>query len=115
MNLIEQNLQKIFCEKHQKEIEAFCENEKCLVCIKCILEEHSKHELSDVKGASQKQRQLIVQVCQSLGGFEQTAETYNSQIKSIQANVQQEFQNSQNQIQEFFSKIQKVITNPNKN
>ena len=36
------NNNKTVCEKHKKAIEAFCENDKQLLCIDCILQDGHK-------------------------------------------------------------------------
>eukprot|EP00826_Nyctotherus_ovalis_P029127 TRINITY_DN22973_c0_g1_i2.p1 TRINITY_DN22973_c0_g1~~TRINITY_DN22973_c0_g1_i2.p1 ORF type:complete len:211 (-),score=59.17 TRINITY_DN22973_c0_g1_i2:10-642(-) len=48
------------CALHGKSLEAFCEAEKVLVCIDCILlGEHKTHEVSAISEASKKARALM--------------------------------------------------------
>ena len=55
-NKISQDL----CSKHNKPIEAFCCNDKLLVCVICLLEDgHKTHELATVPKAVKKYKDLL--------------------------------------------------------
>ena len=45
------NLQnKILCQIHSKDIEAFCENDKTMLCVSCIIENgHKNHDLCSLE------------------------------------------------------------------
>ena len=43
-------LNKILCKIHSKDIEAFCENDKTMLCVSCIIENgHKNHDLSSIE------------------------------------------------------------------
>ena len=48
------------CEEHGKKIEAFCDQDKKVLCIDCILEQnHKNHEILSVEKAVQKEVYLL--------------------------------------------------------
>ena len=48
------------CHKHNKKLEAFCEKDKEVLCIDCILsEKHKSHEIVSVGKAVEKQQQYL--------------------------------------------------------
>jgi len=48
------------CSKHNKRIEAFCEKERELLCVTCILEDgHRQHKISSIQKAAEKEKSLI--------------------------------------------------------
>ncbi len=50
----------LYCDAHSKKLEAFCDLEKKLLCIDCILNEnHKTHEILSLEKASQKERQTF--------------------------------------------------------
>jgi len=45
------------CETHNKKIEAFCDLDKKVLCIDCILNEnHKSHEILSIEKACQKEK-----------------------------------------------------------
>jgi F0F1-type ATP synthase membrane subunit b/b' len=64
------------CLLHQKNLEAFCETEKVLVCIDCILlGEHKSHEVSAISESSKKARALV-------NSFIDTSKRLNESLKA---------------------------------
>jgi hypothetical protein len=52
--------QKLICPSHSKDLEAFCETDKMMLCVSCILEsDHKNHDLSSIDKAAQKERAFI--------------------------------------------------------
>lgn len=48
------------CENHQKKLEAFCNDDKCLLCINCILlDGHKSHDIMPIVQASSKGRDQL--------------------------------------------------------
>lgn len=48
------------CEAHDKKIEAFCDLDKKLLCIDCILNEnHKSHEILSLEKASAKEKHVF--------------------------------------------------------
>lgn len=48
------------CESHGKKIEAFCDLDKKLLCIDCILNEnHKTHEIMPLEKACQKEKYVF--------------------------------------------------------
>jgi hypothetical protein len=51
---------KLICPSHSKDLEAFCETDKMMLCVSCILEnDHKNHDLSSIDKAAQKERAYI--------------------------------------------------------
>lgn len=50
------------CSTHGKKLEAFCEKDKCVLCIDCILsDKHKNHEIVSVQKAVDKQKLMLVE------------------------------------------------------
>ena len=48
------------CESHNKKIEAFCDLDKKILCIDCILNEnHKNHEILSIEKASNKEKYIF--------------------------------------------------------
>lgn len=48
------------CEAHDKKIEAFCDLDKKLLCIDCILNEnHKNHEILSLEKACTKEKKMF--------------------------------------------------------
>lgn len=48
------------CETHKKKIEAFCDLDKKVLCIDCILNEnHKSHEILSVEKGCQKEKHVF--------------------------------------------------------
>ncbi len=48
---------ELYCDTHDKKIEAFCDFDKQVLCISCILnEQHKKHEIQSIEQACQKEK-----------------------------------------------------------
>ncbi len=50
----------LYCDAHSKKLEAFCDLDKKLLCIDCILNEnHKTHEILSLEKASFKEKQAF--------------------------------------------------------
>jgi len=48
------------CETHKKKIEAFCDLDKKMLCIDCILNEnHKNHEILSIEKACQREKNIF--------------------------------------------------------
>lgn len=48
---------RLVCSNHSKDLEAYCETDKMMLCVSCILEnDHKNHDLSSIDKAAQKER-----------------------------------------------------------
>ena len=93
---------EVLCDTHHKKIEAFCDQDKKVLCIDCILNEnHKSHEILSIAKASEREREefeksisialpkegelqhQIHRVKAYLGELEDTANRNRSQISSI--------------------------------
>ena len=56
----DQNEDKVKCKRHDKNIEAYCMNDKQILCIDCILSgDHKNHEISALSKAAKKERDIL--------------------------------------------------------
>ena len=56
----QQNANISLCDSHNKKLEAFCEVDKKLLCIDCILNEnHKNHEILSLEKACQKEKYVF--------------------------------------------------------
>ena len=57
---------RALCEVHEKELEAFCENDSQLLCIDCILlNSHKDHAIASIIESSRKIRTSFLTICES--------------------------------------------------
>lgn len=85
------------CEKHKKPIEAFCCNDKILVCVLCLVEDgHKSHELTTVQKAAKKFRD-------NLSNYAALANSYQD---SIQKDIK-ELNEKQNSLHFSYNKLVK--------
>lgn len=69
-SLKKKETQKWICQIHSKDLEAFCENDKEMLCVSCIIDNgHKNHDLSSIDKAVQKEKAKF------LDDFEKLEET----------------------------------------
>lgn len=52
--------QEPMCAIHNKKIEAYCSNDKLILCIDCILSDnHKTHEISSVSKAVENEKEIF--------------------------------------------------------
>ena len=96
----------LYCDSHSKKIEAFCDLDKKLLCIDCILNEnHKSHEILSLEKASLREKQTFDSSLQTA----LTKETeVQSQIFRLQSH-QRELEESANRLRSAISKIYNEI------
>mmetsp|Transcript_17830 Transcript_17830/g.12787 ORF Transcript_17830/g.12787 Transcript_17830/m.12787 type:complete len:105 (+) Transcript_17830:271-585(+) len=68
------------CDSHGKKIEAFCDLDKKVLCIDCILNEnHKSHEILSVEKACQKEKFLLGAALQ--GALKKEAELHHQILR----------------------------------
>lgn len=55
-----QKIKEDQCNKHTKQIEAYCNSDKSLLCVSCLLEDgHRTHDITSIEKAAGKQREIL--------------------------------------------------------
>ena len=94
------------CNKHSKPLEAFCETDKILLCVSCILEnDHKKHDLSSISKAAKQQKDFIEN---SICKIEEKEKKINYEINYLEdylKNSKYDFDEKIKNVEDFFKKI----------
>lgn len=99
------------CALHSKPLEAFCETDKSLLCVSCILEnDHKNHDLSAIKKAAQTQKDLIeanlVKIIEKEKKINEEIQIIESHMKNTKYDSDEKIKNIEN----FFKKIYLLIS-----
>ena len=96
------------CESHKKKLEAFCNDDKCLLCINCILlDGHKSHNIGPIIEASSNERGKMQKSCDSAILIEEKLKLLLNDI----SNIRVQLANNANQKREKISGIYREITN----
>ena len=79
----------MFCKTHQKEFSVYCENDKLLLCVDCIInsKKHKNHKLKNMRSAEKKLRLNLKKI--------------KLQIKKLEKKSQKAIKNSNNTLLSF--------------
>jgi N-acetylneuraminic acid mutarotase len=98
------------CTKHNKKIEAFCEKERLLLCITCILEDgHKTHELNSIQNAAQKEKNLIQKAHELTKIVEGKLVQMQRDIGDAYGSLQSNAERSRIETTQFFNEIRKAL------
>eukprot|EP01017_Pseudomicrothorax_dubius_P008719 TRINITY_DN1287_c0_g1_i4.p1 TRINITY_DN1287_c0_g1~~TRINITY_DN1287_c0_g1_i4.p1 ORF type:complete len:819 (-),score=157.68 TRINITY_DN1287_c0_g1_i4:215-2671(-) len=98
------------CSKHQKRIEAFCEKDKELLCISCILEDgHRHHEINSLNIAAERERCSLFKNHDNLSFLEEKMKNMLRQIEEYRFTLTVEAEKSRKEVTSFFNEIRKIV------
>ena len=108
---IEKGIQKVvLCPNHSKQLEAFCEQEKSLICIDCILMSgHKSHEINSIPVASEREKARMKEthaICEEIGG---QLNKVSEQIRSYKLHITEASNQSINEISTVINELRNII------
>lgn len=99
------------CAQHSKPLEAFCDTDKSLLCVSCILEnDHKSHDLSAIAKAAQGQKDFIEA---NLIKINEKETKVNDEINCIESHMKNSKYDSDQKIkniENFFKKIYLLLS-----
>ena len=79
---------EVQCEIHSKKLEAFCEDDRTLLCIDCILlDGHKAHDISPIPQSSEKERSDLHEKYQTACTQEEKLNLLSSEIANFRADL----------------------------
>jgi predicted nucleic acid-binding Zn-ribbon protein len=98
------------CESHGKKIEAFCDLDKKILCIDCILNEnHKNHEILSTEKACQKQKHLFEQSLKSALNKESEVSHQILRIKSTLLALEETANTNRTEVSRIFNEVRNRI------
>jgi hypothetical protein len=98
------------CQAHLKKLEAFCEDDRVLLCIDCILlDGHKNHDISPIPQSSEKERNKLQESYQSACNLEEKLTLLSSEISNFRADLTEKANQHREKITTMFRDITNVI------
>ena len=94
------------CGIHQKKLEAFCEQDKKVLCIDCILSgDHKSHEILSLDRACTKEKQAFEAALASALSKESEVQHQIHRIQSHMSDLESQANSSRGQVSKLFNQI----------
>ena len=104
------SLTGFLCQKHGKNIEAFCAQEKDLLCVVCLLdEEHKNHEVQAVNKAAEQEREMLAVVAVKVVQLEQEAGLAEEKIEKAKEALREELNKTKQSLGKVFDLVRDVV------
>jgi len=98
------------CSQHNKKVEAFCQDDRCLLCIDCILlDGHKSHDISPIGKASEQERITIQKELENAIKLEDTLSLMVTDIENFKAELTQRANEKREKVTTVFKEITNVI------
>lgn len=98
------------CEKHKKDFEAFCDNDKTVLCVKCIIEsEHKNHKLIAIDKAVKIQKEIFVTQLNSIKEKENFINIFFNEIDNKIKIIEDDYNEEKKKQKLFFDEIYQMI------
>ena len=98
------------CEQHKKKVEAFCADDRTLLCIDCILlNGHKAHDISPISQAAEKERDTIQKDLEVTNKLEDTLTLMLSDIENFKADISAKANAKRDKVTSVFKEITNVI------
>jgi hypothetical protein len=94
------------CGVHSKDLEAFCENDKVMLCISCIIEnDHKNHDLSSIDKAAQKEKTVIQSTINNLSEIKKQVADGLNDVSNISNLITIKANKNVKAVEDFFQQI----------
>ncbi|CAG9323079.1 unnamed protein product [Blepharisma stoltei] len=94
------------CKNHNKELEAFCNTDKKILCVSCILEDgHKSHEIFPISKAATKHREKLENIKNSVSQIEANILKEQDKLEKKQSSIK----NAQNKLLAEFSELYQSV------
>jgi hypothetical protein len=98
------------CEKHKKPIEAFCCNDKLLVCVLCLVEDgHKSHELSTIQKAARKFRDNLTNYLVLAQNHQESIQKEIKELSENQSNIMTTYAKTVKNFSVVFEILKKIV------
>ncbi|XP_078287912.1 zinc-binding protein A33-like [Rhinoraja longicauda] len=109
--IIPEKKSKLHCEKHQEELNLFCETDKKLICLVCAAgREHKYHSFMPVDEAVEIYKDQVESSFESLTKKKSDIESMEWRQEMNISGVQEESHNLQSQITSQFAELHQILT-----
>jgi influenza virus NS1A-binding protein len=101
---------KPLCEIHSKDLEAFCEVDKEMLCVSCIIEnDHKNHDLSSIDKAAQMERAYFEKNMNRALGIGNLLNEKMNEVSKSREHINSILDKRKESINEFFNELINVI------
>lgn len=98
------------CEKHGKNIEAYCEKDRMVLCVSCILEDgHNSHEIMAITKAAKDYKGYVEDTLANLEQTEQSLIRNQTDIDSMEDSAKETYASLEGEYIELYSSIKTAI------
>ena len=107
---VNDNNQEALCKIHNKKVEAFCGDDRVLLCIDCILiDGHKSHDISPISKAYERELSNLQGKMKSVEEIETSLLTMLSDIDNAKADLTENANESRDKITNIFNEIRNTI------
>lgn len=98
------------CETHGKTLEAYCNNDKKVLCVSCILENgHKSHDISSISKAAGKQREVLASLALTALQNEQTLYKEEQDLENLSKLSHENFEKIQDEFAGLYETIREAL------
>lgn len=110
MRLKEKDTQTDICEKHSKQMEAYCASDSELLCVSCILEDgHKRHDITSISKAASKHRESLRTSKLSALLTDQALRKKQTDLQSLESSLKQDHAATLQTLTDLFTVLFEVI------
>ena len=110
MRLKQKDVQLDICEKHNKQMEAYCASDLELLCVSCILEDgHKRHDITSIAKAALKQRETMRNGKLSALLIDQAIRKKENDLQALETTIRQDHVATLQSLSDLFTTLQEVI------
>jgi hypothetical protein len=98
------------CSKHSKQIEAYCNTDRSLLCVSCLLEDgHRTHDITSIEKAAGKQREILRAGILSAIQVENSLIKNQEDIDTLREITENSYHGTVHEFKELFALMRKAI------
>lgn len=98
------------CQKHSKQLEAYCTTDRQVLCVSCILDDgHRAHDITTIPKAAEKERDKLKAAAAAALSLEQQLQRLDEDISSKQAQLENAYKQAYTEYTELFEGINAML------
>jgi hypothetical protein len=98
------------CQRHNKQLEAYCTSDRQVLCISCILEDgHRSHEITTLAKAAEKERDKLKAASSAALSLELLLQKLEEDLASKQVLLESAYKQAYSEYSELFEGIREVL------
>lgn len=99
-----------FCQKHNKQLEAYCTTDRQVLCVSCILEDgHRAHDITTIAKAAEKERDKLKAAAAASLSLEQQLQRLDEDISSKQVLLENAYSQTHTEYTELFEAFASML------